>query len=260
MATGYIAAAGDLDVLFKARTSAAIANTNFLSNGGVDLAQRFEPRGSTTARADTGFVSGSSDLSQLFMDIATFTGQTNTYNTPVVGATETVPAGATSVTIKIWGAGGGGGLFTGPPGGGGGGGGYTERTLSVTGGQTFTYSVGAGGAGRTAGSGNGPGTAGQNSNVISASPSFSQACNGAQAGTQSAGGAGGTVSNIGGSVSTNGSTGGVPTGGAAAGGGGGSAGTAGSNGNAPGGGGAGAITSGGTGGTGANCRIQFIYT
>lgn len=70
MATGYIATAGDLDVLFKARTSAAIANTNFKSNGGVDLAQRFEPRGSTTARANTNFMAGANDLASLFMDIA----------------------------------------------------------------------------------------------------------------------------------------------------------------------------------------------
>lgn len=70
MTTGYVAPAGDLDLLFKARTSAAIANTGFLSNGGVDLAQRFEPRGSTTAIANTNFKSGANDLAQLFMDIA----------------------------------------------------------------------------------------------------------------------------------------------------------------------------------------------
>lgn len=71
MATDYVVSGrGDLDVLFKARTSAAIANTGFLSNGGVDLAQRFEPRGSTTAIADTNFKAGASDLAALFMDIA----------------------------------------------------------------------------------------------------------------------------------------------------------------------------------------------
>ncbi|HZO54897.1 MAG TPA: hypothetical protein VFB63_19475 [Bryobacteraceae bacterium] len=70
MTTGYtIPARGDLDVLFKARTSAAAANVNFLSNGGVDLSQRFEPRGSSTAIANTGFQSAGVDLAQIFMSI-----------------------------------------------------------------------------------------------------------------------------------------------------------------------------------------------
>lgn len=182
---------------------------------------------------------------------------TRTYDSG--SGTETVPAGATSVTIKLWGAGAGGGLFTGPPGGGGGGGGYAERTLAVTGGQTFTYAVGAGGAGRPQANGLGSGTNGGNSNVISASPAFTQACNGATAGTQSAGGAGGTVSNTGGSVSTTGSAGSVPLGGNAAGGGAGGSNT-GLPGTAPGGGGGGQVVSTGAGGAGANARAQFIYT
>jgi hypothetical protein len=74
MATGFqVTGRGDLDTLFKARTSAAIANTGFQSNGGVDLAQRFEPRGSTTPIAATSFQSGAhagADLAALFMDIA----------------------------------------------------------------------------------------------------------------------------------------------------------------------------------------------
>jgi len=72
MATGYIVTArGDLDALFKARTGTAGSNTGFKSNGGVDLAQRFEPRGSTTAIANTGFRNASAvDLAQIFMDIA----------------------------------------------------------------------------------------------------------------------------------------------------------------------------------------------
>jgi hypothetical protein len=68
--TGLIAPAGDLDVLFKARTSAKIADVGFRSNGGVDISNRFEPRGSSTARANTNFKQGANDLSSLFMDIA----------------------------------------------------------------------------------------------------------------------------------------------------------------------------------------------
>jgi hypothetical protein len=78
MTTGYIAPAGDLDLLFKARTSTAIANTGFLSNGGVDLAQRFEPRGSVPPIANTGFRnSAGTDLALLFRNIA---GATSTGN------------------------------------------------------------------------------------------------------------------------------------------------------------------------------------
>lgn len=60
----------DFDSLFKIRTSSPIANTGYRSNTGVDLASRFEPRGSTTAIANTGFRNSAGvDLAQLFMDI-----------------------------------------------------------------------------------------------------------------------------------------------------------------------------------------------
>jgi len=84
MTTGYvISGRGDLDLLFKARTSAAIANTGFQSNGGVDLAQRFEPRGATTAISDTGFKAGANDLAALFQSIAA---ASNTINVPNANA------------------------------------------------------------------------------------------------------------------------------------------------------------------------------
>jgi len=73
MATGYIAAAGDLDLLFMARSSAKIADVGYLSNGGVDLSNRFEPRSGSTARANVNFLSGASDLSTLFRDINAYT-------------------------------------------------------------------------------------------------------------------------------------------------------------------------------------------
>ena len=70
MTTDYIVSArGDLDGLFMPRTSTAIADTGFKSNGGVDLAQRFEPRGATTAIANTNFKAGANDLATLFKDI-----------------------------------------------------------------------------------------------------------------------------------------------------------------------------------------------
>ena len=100
MATGFIAIGGsDLDALFKARTSTAGANTGFLSNGGVDLAQRFEPRGSTTARANTGFRNASAvDLAQLFMDI-TAPSNTVNVNNATVSSHNTGSAGIASYSL-----------------------------------------------------------------------------------------------------------------------------------------------------------------
>ena len=68
--------------------------------------------------------------------------------------TETVPAGVGNVNIQAIGGGGGGGknlIY----GGGGGGGAYVYKTIAVAPGNTFTYTVGVGGAGKTGGSGNG---------------------------------------------------------------------------------------------------------
>ena len=63
--------------------------------------------------------------------------------------TETAPAGATAVTIAVWGAGGpaadGGG--NGESSEGGGAGAYSESTYPITGGQTLNYTVGAGATG-----------------------------------------------------------------------------------------------------------------
>jgi len=76
--------------------------------------------------------------------------QTQTYVYTGADQTVTVPAGATSVTIKAWGAGGGGIPGSGGSGQGfvssGGGGGFATGTLAVTPGQTLTLIVGQGGA------------------------------------------------------------------------------------------------------------------
>jgi len=73
MTVGYRISGGtDLDLVFKARTSAAAANTGFRDSSAVDLSNRFEPRGATVARANTGFrISGGTDFAQVFMDINT---------------------------------------------------------------------------------------------------------------------------------------------------------------------------------------------
>jgi hypothetical protein len=68
------AAAGtDLDSIFKPRTSAAGANVNIRCTSGTpnqDLAQRFEPRGTSPKVADVGYrTPGGVDISNTFMDL-----------------------------------------------------------------------------------------------------------------------------------------------------------------------------------------------
>lgn len=77
---------------------------------------------------------------------------TSIFNT-TGSANYTVPAGVSSVTVKLWGAGGGGG-GAGPSsaaGGAGGGGGFIQTTLAVTAGESLDVYVGAGGGGGAAG-------------------------------------------------------------------------------------------------------------
>lgn len=88
MATGYVVSGrGDLDDLFRARLTAAGSNVNFLSNGGVDLAQRFEPRDDTVAIANVNFRSGATDLAQIFMGIGVATDPVLVTRTLVAGDT-----------------------------------------------------------------------------------------------------------------------------------------------------------------------------
>ncbi len=77
--------------------------------------------------------------------LSTYTiAQTTFYNFTGSDQTYTVPAGVSTITIKMWGAGGGGGE-NGSDGGVGGGGAYVSGTLCVTPGETFTVVVGGGG-------------------------------------------------------------------------------------------------------------------
>ena len=153
------------------------------------------------------------------------------YNTQGAG-TFTVPAGVTSITLKLWGGGGGGGAGgSAAAGGAGGGSGYVTETISVTPGETLDVYVGGGGARgtrNTAGGGGGGG--GYTSLYRSGTPL-----------AISAGGAGG-----GGGRNTSGNTGG------AGGAGGGTSGVAGSASGVSGGGGGGTSGSGGGAGTGGS--------
>lgn len=59
----------------------------------------------------------------------------------------TVPAGVTTLRLRLWGGGGAGGMGNNGVGGGGGGGGYNEGYYSVTPGASYPVTVGAGGIG-----------------------------------------------------------------------------------------------------------------
>ena len=60
----------DLDAIFMARVNAKIADVNIKSNGGVDISNRFEAKGSATAVAATNIKTAGADLNTLFRDIA----------------------------------------------------------------------------------------------------------------------------------------------------------------------------------------------
>ncbi|MCF8322437.1 MAG: hypothetical protein K9I26_04770, partial [Flavobacterium sp.] len=82
-----------------------------------------------------------------FYTLISFSQTSQTFGTAASSGTFTftVPAGVTGITAELWGAGGGGSNRAGAAGAGGGGA-YTRSTLqSVTGGNTYNVTVGAGG-------------------------------------------------------------------------------------------------------------------
>lgn len=158
---------------------------------------------------------------------SSFTGQL--YNTQGTD-TFVVPAGVTSITTKMWGAGGGGGGGgNSASGGGGGGGGYVEATISVTPGETLTiYVGGAGNGGDFSSSGSdagGGGGGGGFSSVYRSSTALAIAAGGGGGGgarasvAGAAGGAGGGTTGIAGTSvgETVGGGAGTPSAGGAAG-------------------------------------------
>jgi len=162
--------------------------------------------------------------------------------------TWTAPAGIYSITVECWGGGGGGGGSTrrqSNGGGGGGGGGYAKSTnISVTPGQSYQVTIGAGGTGGGQGAnGRDGGSSSFNNNTVVASGGSGGGVGNATPGTAGAGGTnntGDTTYNGG-----NGAAGTNPTGG---GGGEGSGST--SNGNDASGSTGGSGTDGGDGGNG----------
>lgn len=183
--------------------------------------------------------------------------------------TFTVPCGVTSITVQVWGGGGGGasdGTNNATAGGAGGSGGYVSRTIAVTPGNTFTYTVGAGGAAASAGA---------NSTFVNGTgPATNMIAGGGGAGIAEAGGGGAGGSASGGATNTSGTAGANSSGttggtggtnvaaGSGAGGAGGANGVNGTVGNAPGGGGGGSGNrsgGGNVGGAGGAGRITISF-
>jgi hypothetical protein len=173
--------------------------------------------------------------------------------------TWTVPAGVTSITVEVWGAGGRGGSRTSGSGayGGGGGGAYSRRVISVTSGQNYTYEVGAGSSSNAAGA-----TGGISRFYLTSSPTIDlvRAAGGNSVGNNSVTGAlGGSAATGIGDITYSGGNGANATTGnnspstnRVGGGGGSSAGTSGNGNNATGLNGATAPIGGGDGGDGIN--------
>ena len=188
-----------------------------------------------------------------------------TYNTGS-GTYSTGAAG--TLVIEGWGGGGGGGgQNSGGSGGGssgGGGGGYFSKTLTVTGSESFSYSVGSGG---TAGPVDASGSAGGNTTITGgATLTANGGAQGIYKGATST--SGGTAT--GGDTNTTGSTGSPKSSGSGGAGGAGANGGAGgpggggtaSDGSAPGGGGGGGDKNSTalSGGAGAAGRVKFTFT
>ena len=185
--------------------------------------------------------------------------------------TYTVPCNVTSITVEVWGGGGGGGQGdsqggTRSGGGGGGGGGYSSTTIAVSPGQTFVYTIGAGGIGSTTGNGGNGGTT-DFAGLISANGGTGGT--GANNGTSGNGGAGGIGSINNGTAGGNGLSGNPAisgAGGTAGGVGGGVGGASvlsnsnGNNGAIPGGGGSGGAGNNGDGGNGGSGQVTITYT
>lgn len=198
-------------------TAAQFMAGNNETNINFDVANKLIEKGPTTgARFDTwqsttsltaGTWAGGTAAAGGYIYTAggiSFNGQV--YNTQGNG-TLTVPAGVTSISVKMWGAGGGGGGGgNNYSGGAGGGGGFTQSTITVTPGETLSVYVGGGGqggafnnGGNDAGGGGGGGGA---SSLYRNTTLLGMAAGGG-------GGGGARTSNTAGSSGTNGGTGGA---------------------------------------------------
>jgi hypothetical protein len=193
-----------------------------------------------------------------------FSPVTHTYNG--TSGNETVPTGASSLTIEAWGGGGQGGLITGASTGrGGAGGGYCKTIVTISAGDygaSLAYVSAAALSTRTVSA---AGTNGTTSTVtlsgLIAAPSNLSAGGGNGGAAATSGPSTGGVATGGNNTNTNGSNNSTVSGGAGAGPGGGAGGTACGDGTSLGGGGAGGNTdSCGQSGGGGQGQVKFTWT
>jgi hypothetical protein len=148
-------------------------------------------------------------VTRLSSGTGAFSPLTHTYNTAGIG-TETIPAGASTLTLEIWGGSGGGAFGYGTPcapeaGAGGGSGGYSRTVINVAAanGQTILYSVGVSGTG---GGGVGGASSASTGTFSLATMTANGGSGGAPGGSTGVGGSGGTASG-GNQANTTGNTG-----------------------------------------------------
>jgi len=145
-----------LNALIKTTTEPSGANC---TNGGTKIETGLDSNGNGVLEAgevnvgQTTFVCGSQTSAGIglgFSNMQVFSNE-GTYNW-------NVPSGVNKIMVEVWGAGGGGGQNCG-----GGGGGYGKEIISVLSNETFTITVGAGGA---------PGGGGGTQGVVGGTTSF----------------------------------------------------------------------------------------
>ncbi len=244
-------------VSFTAPNSATTAVT-----GTVNAASTLSGTMYCTIKDSTGGTINTSTVSWSLQNTSpAFSGQTDLYTTPG-SHTETIPTGATTMVVEVWGGGASGGVgevYSGVPalGGGGGAGGYSRSSYNVSGSNGKTISLTVGSAGASVSGIGAVGNAGSSSTVSSGSYSISTMTgSGGSAGTNIGGGSGGTAS---GGTQANTSGGAGAPGSHAGGNGAGGTAVSGNNGSAYGAGGSGGTSPNpsASGGVGA---VKFTYT
>jgi hypothetical protein len=169
------------------------AATTHIQSGGADLSTLLGALAYGSAQSSSVVIeTGGADLKTVFAALGTTSYKSEYYNVAAT-YTETIPTGAVTVTIEVFGGSGNGGAgnggsCTGRGGGGGGSGGYAKSTYNVAGkgGQTMTVYVGS---------------IGGNSNVISGT--FTMTAMGTGGG-QPGGAASGGVAGAGGAAGSTG--------------------------------------------------------
>ena len=110
MASGLLKNGVDLDTLFAARTSTAIANTG-ISVGGVDIANRYEKLSSGSAIAAVGFKVGGADLNTLFAGFGTVSSYSGSIEQYAAGTYTFTFTSNAIVTLAFLNGGGGGAAY-----------------------------------------------------------------------------------------------------------------------------------------------------